>query len=218
MESFQEVTINFYRHMFVLSYMYFTFWNFRHRLVRPYVIYLYILFWSVLQVLTVVWWLFQPQLRGLSANPDEHAFCHGTTPLLLVSMTRVLQGVGSQILPHVITRKTRPRDATQWQIYPCNSHVYTPVNSKWTTCAAQAVRMKRWQSTHSQILLPAKSRRCPPIHYSQCPELWSWNLHKHHPLTAGYWRQGPQKTPKTVQWVCTVTTRSLIICVPMCNF
>ena len=27
-----EVTINFYRDMFVLSYMYFTFWNFRHRL------------------------------------------------------------------------------------------------------------------------------------------------------------------------------------------
>ena len=27
-----------YRHMFVLSYMYFTFGNFRHRLVRPYVI------------------------------------------------------------------------------------------------------------------------------------------------------------------------------------
>ena len=26
----------FYRHMFVLSYMYFTFWNFRHRLVRLY--------------------------------------------------------------------------------------------------------------------------------------------------------------------------------------
>jgi len=37
MESVQEVTNNFYRHMFVLSYMCFTFWNFRHRLVRHYV-------------------------------------------------------------------------------------------------------------------------------------------------------------------------------------
>ena len=32
----QEVTINFYRHM--LSYMYFTFWNFRHRLARIYLV------------------------------------------------------------------------------------------------------------------------------------------------------------------------------------
>ncbi len=38
MESVQKVTINSYRHMFVLSYMYLPFWNFRHRLVRHYVI------------------------------------------------------------------------------------------------------------------------------------------------------------------------------------
>ena len=36
MESFPEVTINFIGHMFVLSYMHFTFWNLRHRLVRHY--------------------------------------------------------------------------------------------------------------------------------------------------------------------------------------
>ena len=36
----------FYRHMFVLSYMYFTFWNFRHRLVR---LYWYILVWIMWQ-------------------------------------------------------------------------------------------------------------------------------------------------------------------------
>ena len=32
-------THNFYRHIFLLKYMYFTFWNFRHRLVRLYVVY-----------------------------------------------------------------------------------------------------------------------------------------------------------------------------------
>ena len=37
-EGLKHVTDNFYRYTFLLNYIYFPFWNFRHRLVRLYVI------------------------------------------------------------------------------------------------------------------------------------------------------------------------------------